>query len=535
MKFAPAFTAQRRPITQLGLTLLLALAGAAGLLSLIRWDAAPRSAWAAQPVEASIVTVSYTVNLPVIARPHVATTEYPNCRFGVGGSASTYPITALNVGWYMNWGAQVTPFEPVGVDYVQVVRVRPDENGYAIAPPTTTLALIAAKNPGALWLIGNEPDAPLQDNMPPALYAQAYHDVYHWLKQADPGAQIGAGSIVQPTPLRLQYLDLVLAAYRANYAAALPADVWSIHSYILRELDLTDPEACVSFDNCTEPPYLPWGAYIPPGLTATRGELYSFSAMFSRQIFRQRLIDFRVWLRDRGYRHTPLIITEYGTLFPYPPYDLPWYDEFGVELTEARTAQFMTQTFADLLTLTDAELGYPPDENRLVQRWLWYSLDDVAYGGPLFDPVSQARRPLGDAYAATTHALPPSVELHPDRVWTDPAALIAPVGGHVSPTVNVAVINSGNTILTQTGWLRFTDVTGGQANWHVDQPLAPFTGCGTARTVTVTWPALTTGTHTLRVEVDPFDYWAEPAESNNVITLTVVVGTHALYLPATSR
>lgn len=46
--------------------------------------------------------------------------------------------------------------------------------------------------------------------MEPHIYAAAYHALYYLIKQADPTARVIAGTIVQPTPLRLRYLDMVL-------------------------------------------------------------------------------------------------------------------------------------------------------------------------------------------------------------------------------------------------------------------------------------------------------------------------------------
>lgn len=44
------------------------------------------------------------------------------------------------------------------------------------------------------------------------------------------------------------------------------------------------------------------------------------------------------------------------------------------------------------MTLTNAkdpQTGYPADGYRLVQRWVWYNLDDWARNGFLFDPEFQ--------------------------------------------------------------------------------------------------------------------------------------------------
>jgi len=96
------------------------------------------------------------------------------------------------------------------------------------------------------------PDSPVQDNLLPELYARAYHHLYTLIKGYDATARIGAGGIVQPTPLRFQYLDRVLAAYRAAYRQTLPADLWNVHSYILREITADDP----------------WSSVIPPSTGA---------------------------------------------------------------------------------------------------------------------------------------------------------------------------------------------------------------------------------------------------------------------------
>jgi len=87
----------------------------------------------------------------------------------------------------------------------------------------------------------------------PDLYARAYHELYALLKSADPTAQVAVGGIVQATPLRLKYLDMIRQTYRQLYGAELPADLWNIHTFVLRE------EA----DS--------WGADLPPGIETAIG------------------------------------------------------------------------------------------------------------------------------------------------------------------------------------------------------------------------------------------------------------------------
>ena len=165
------------------------------------------------------------------------------CRFGVGAPSDVtrYPVNQLRIGWYTDWGARLHPDRPGGIDYLQMVRLNQPQYGvdsYTSVPSASELPGIIAANPGARWVIGNEPDRrDVQDDIEPAVYAHAYHDLYYAIKAADPSARIVAGSIVQPTPLRLQYLDLILDSYRTRYGEPMPVDVWNIHAFILNEAD----------------------------------------------------------------------------------------------------------------------------------------------------------------------------------------------------------------------------------------------------------------------------------------------------------
>jgi hypothetical protein len=52
----------------------------------------------------------------------------------------------------------------------------------------------------------------------------------------------------------------------------------------------------------------------------------------------------------------------------------------------ARVIKFLVESNDLLLRLRDDELGYPEDDNRLVQRWVWFSTRDSLYPtGDLFD------------------------------------------------------------------------------------------------------------------------------------------------------
>ncbi len=281
-------------------------------------------------------------------------------------------LAQLKPGWYLNWAVQASPYRPAGAEFAQMVHIANDHP----SPDPATLASIAAQNPGSLWLIGNEMDVKWQDNVTPERYAAIYHDAYTAIKQADPASRIAIGGISQPTPLRLQYLDRVLAAYRKLYSAELPLDLWNVHNFILQEKRGD------------------WGVDIPPGMGVDSGKLYRIDDHGSLDIFKQQIYSFRQWMAQRGYRDKELIITEYGILMP---------PDYGFEYERVR--DFMLGTFDFMRTAASGTLGLPADGNRLVQRWCWYSLSDNVYPtGNLIDFKTQDLTPLGRDFRAYVEA-----------------------------------------------------------------------------------------------------------------------------------
>lgn len=263
-----------------------------------------------------------------------------------------YDVDALHIGWYSDWSIRRQPLRPGGIKYAQLIQVR------ASAYPTNTLQLTetVAANPGGLWIIGNEPEAKYnQGNRTPDQYAAVYHHLYPLIKGLDPTAWIAIGGVIEPTPLRLEWLDMVLSEYQSRFGEPMPVDVWNIHMQILQEKAGS------------------WGAEIPVGLPDTEGELYTLQQNADPEIFRQLVTAFRQWMKDRGFQNKPLIISEYGVL-------MPWYYLADDQPTgDQRVIDFMLTTFDFLVNARDPNLGYPADDNRLVQQWLWYSLNDQPY------------------------------------------------------------------------------------------------------------------------------------------------------------
>ncbi|MCB0065132.1 MAG: hypothetical protein KDE19_23575 [Caldilineaceae bacterium] len=277
---------------------------------------------------------------------------------------------AARPGWYLNWTADLshhsvrrdppTTFylEPpaasgMGMSFAPMIRVKEGK----IVVPMTTVTRLAQEHPGHLWLIGNEPDVRWQDNTPPAEYAVAYHALYTAIKAADPTAQVAIGGVSQVTPLRLRYLERILAHYRLLYRTSMPVDVWNMHAFILRE------EA----GN--------WGVDVPPSFDdVQQGILWEVADHDNLRLVENQVRLMRRWMAAQGERQKPLIITEYGILMP-PDYGFP----------PAKVESFMLRSFDLFQTLRDPHLGYSADEDRLVQRWVWFSTRFHLYAtGDLF-------------------------------------------------------------------------------------------------------------------------------------------------------
>ncbi len=345
---------------------------------------------------------------------------YPSNADRMGfGKTSDNDAGILNAGWYLDWGAAVNPTHPGGAEYGRTIYLNVSNTGTycswyktpatelsQVTPSLTGTVLIdrVQATPGALWMIGNEPDSiyngsPIQAE----LYAELYHYFYTTIKAADPTAKVAVGAIVQPSPLRMEYLNKVLTQYQTLYGEPMPVDVWNIHFYRLNE------GGCGS-----------WGAGLPPFSDGAGGWNIAFSAseLLNVSKLETALRDFRQWMADRGYNSVPLIITEFGVL---PP---PSYGGFD----NNTAAQFLDDMFNMMLSATNPATGLAEDGNRLVQAWAWYSTRDSlhGYGGNLFNSDGSLTV-IGNAFVAQTTAhFTPYVTLQlisPTMVTTSPAAI----------------------------------------------------------------------------------------------------------------
>ncbi len=294
-----------------------------------------------------------------------------NWRVGMGISEPLpeYWADVLGAGWVLDWRA--SPHHALRVPrYWLMVRTFPDRN----VPDLSRSVEIAQTHPGNIWIIGNEPDNPFQDALPPEEYAERYARFYVALKAADPTCKIAIAGVTQPSALRMRYLERVLTHYEALTGDPMPVDIWTIHGYVLREQKGE------------------WGAEIPVGLSDEQGLLIEPSQHGDVEMFKTQIIAFRKWMKEHGYQDSPLAITEMGILLP---------EAFG--FSSDRVSRYLTETFEWLNTAQDMSIGYPQDDGRLVQQWAWFSLADSIF--PVSNLVNSSTgelTPVGEAFQSFT-------------------------------------------------------------------------------------------------------------------------------------
>ena len=304
------------------------------------------------------------------------------CHFGINNPypfSNDYDMTLLGVDSYINWSVSSDPLEPQNYEHIKVLRVRNDVYNATKANLPAQLSVY----PGAIWIIGNEPDTRFenQDNLIPEVYAQRFLEISEIIRTNDPNALIGFAPIVQPTPIRILYLELVINEMNrllenSETSISDTFDIWTIHSFLLHEAKRITIDRKVTYVEG-------WGTGLPPGVDPILFDEehqpmnldYDWDLTHSISLFRELIINFRQWIHDKGLGDKPLWITEYGSLMPF------------THIPEYKTIEYMLDTFNFLLSAKDPFIGFAIDDYRLVQKWYWYSLNGDIFdkGGSLYN------------------------------------------------------------------------------------------------------------------------------------------------------
>lgn len=481
--------------------------------------------------------------------PAKAQDPFPNCRLGAGGVTNNvigYDMEQLNMGLYLDWRARNPPAGlPETVEYIQVVRVHQAKDDYGsgwfgpprqyleppsyhVSPSLTEIANIATSQPGALWLIGNEierVDWPEgdgwggQDEITPELYATAFHQISAAIKAADPTARVSIGGIIQATPLRLEYLDRVWDSYQNQYGYPMgqDIDVWNVHGFIIREvLDEWGADIPAGFDNTDDDPT---NDFDPAdGLLYNANYNTTLRAHHDMDYYTQLIEDFRAWMAAHGEQNKPLINTEYGIL---------------MNLNNNQIINFLENSFDYMFAATDPDTGYPADEYRLLQGWVWYSLNDdfsVFDHGTLLDSNKNLTA-IGNAWKnyVTDPAHPlasqPQQNLLATNLHSTPNPAYALPGNSTLVTLKANIANSGNTKSNSDNNIAVSFWDDDPANPGANQIgstqiIDDIPGCGQFTTVKVDW-LRQIGEHPWYVKIDPIAN--ETNQNDNVANSTAIV------------
>ncbi len=463
-----------------------------------------RSTMVASLLVLMATVTAYAQSCPLYPSPHQRM-GFNVAREG-GAEITNYDAARLGAGWYHDYTFKQTPAHPGSIAYHQMIRASGRTTPASIQQLINQLGPVIDANPGDVWILGNEPDRHGQDGLTPAEYARFYHDLYYYIKQRDPTSQIAIAGIVQPTPIRLRYLDMMLEAYQQQYGETMPVEIWDIHNFIL-------PESCY------------WGASIPPGLEAYQSEAVpcppndSLDDHGDIEIFKQQIRTFRQWMKDRGYQDRPLIVSEYGIL-------LSKYHGYHYE----RVRNFMTASFDFMLNTTDSNTGYAADGNRLVQEFAWFSLNYYEFdintyfglNGNLFDHTSRQIMPLGLDFAA--YASKVTVR-QIDLALTNMQATPNMVNAGTPVTVQASFVNRGS-VAAEGVSIRFWSGdprNQGQllgAATTIPQVLA---NCQHVQTASFTWIPTQANNYTIFADITSTNQNLESNNSNNYASQAVNV------------
>lgn len=478
-----------------------------------------------------------------------------NCRFGMAvEKPDAFPTTTQEIewlptfgsGWYIDFLANKPSLaDQVSAEHVKVLFVSQHRNhsgervdSYGVFPKFNDLTTLIQESPGALWLVGNEVDrAEVQGDIMPQLYARAYHDVYYHIKSIDPTAQVANSALVQITPGRLQYLDLMWDTYVELYDEPMPVDVWNAHVYILPERR-TDGSpnniSSIALGTDLNLGIFESGGQASAACTNHFDNTYCFSEHDEMTIFRKHVRDMRRWMKDHGQQDKPLIVTEYGILLPFHGDNGCKEDENGQCFDQQRVSTYLHDTMDWYESARDTNLGFAGDDYKLVQQWLWFSAfsDRVGHASNVLksnypnNPAgsSASLTDVGRAYIQEVAESPLLTDLVIERTYVEHGDNVVRVGADIR--------NAGNVPLQSPVTVSFYS-NPAQTNLIGQVTLSPeLEGCGLEKTmVSTTWTPPRDGYNQFWVKVDSNNAVSEINEGNNSEMGRVIKNATQVWIP----
>lgn len=480
-----------------------------------------------------------------------------NCRYGITTAETTshvIPRTGAGVFYKFNEPNWFGPLPEGDAELLHMIKTRQRKTATGEYLPAwyipkinmgTDLAKFILEDVGALWIVGNEVErgpnsgetwSPRTGDMYADIYAEAYHDVYHFIKGIDPTARVANAGLIQITPMRLQYLNMVWDAYKEKYGEDMPVDVWTIHTYVLPELTAGgEPNNIASAALGTD---IELGKRNAGGDTSKCADdmVYCYAEHDDISILADQVIAMRQWMKEHGQQNKPLIITEYGTIYHYIVKEDGscggLRDEYGKCFTPARVTQFMLDSFDYFNNeARDANLGLPSDNNRLVQQWIWYGAWewDIGSSNLLKNWDSMEFTQMGQAFRDHVGA----EEAHVNLVIDEVKSTVIAYEDDATTTARLTVRfrNNGNVSVQDSFKVTFYSDEERSEEIGSATISAKIRGCA-SRTYTAqaVWDNLPQGVHRFWVEVDSNGDIAElPADSADNVGSGEVQATGPVY------
>ncbi len=166
----------------------------------------------------------------------VANNKYGLIINGPSASIVRNNLTTLQMGWWYEFTESDT--NPSGYNKVLLIRTPESEEKKTVSE----LQALASKNPGAYWMIGNEPNVPGQDNISASGYAELFNYYATNVKAIDSNAKLVGPNILNWDDTCSScggftkghtWVDSFRTSYQSSYGSEPPIDVWGIHAYYI--------------------------------------------------------------------------------------------------------------------------------------------------------------------------------------------------------------------------------------------------------------------------------------------------------------